>query len=121
MTKQDKNAVIRELKKLIPAGVGLVAVSAQQAVSSCIQAVRTMPEEEDWIPVTERLPDEAEVREWLRKYEEYPEYLVTIDGAMTSTTLRYWGGDTWVDWQDYTYKVTHWKHLPPVPGKETVS
>lgn len=127
MTKQDKNAIIRELKKLIPAGVGLAAVSAQQAVSSCIQAVRTMPEEEDWIPVKKELP------------ERYENVLIicasTVNGRTPKIVKGYlsydeMGRDMWYEkittMYDPTcnplrkdlYTVTHWRPLPAMPGED---
>lgn len=62
----------------------------------------------DWIPVSERLPEvPKEIED-----EDCPEFNVTIKGATESTTLKYDGDGSWFDDFGYIYKVVAWQPLP---------
>lgn len=116
MTKQDKNTAIAALEELKGECTGIIAAT----IEDCQTIIRQLPETGGWIPVALGfLPEEAEIQESLRKWGEYPEYLVAIEGAAVPNTLFYWGNNTWVDGDRYHYKVTHWQPLPAMPGKET--
>lgn len=61
-----------------------------------------------WVPVRERLPEEA------------AEYVVMIEGGANATVLL-WDGTLWFEedhegWQTY-YRVTHWMPMPEPPGE----
>lgn len=78
----------------------------------------TMPQ---WIPVTERLPIE-EYEEYKEKWQddEYPGFLVMIEGALLPTHL-YFDGEKWYETfggGKYDHQVTHWMSLPAPPAKE---
>lgn len=65
-------------------------------------------ENDDWIPVEERLP---EVQEGLE--DMYcPEFNVTIKGAERTTTLKYSWDGTWFDDYGTVYNVIAWQPLP---------
>lgn len=66
--------------------------------------------EKDWIPCSERLPNEEELA---KAYvgEDAAEFLVTIEGATVSTTLYFKNGK-WFDERLHHYKVVAWKPLP---------
>jgi len=53
MTQKDKDAVIAALEELKGDGTGLVAMT----VEDCIAVVNGLPVGDEWIAVTERLPD----------------------------------------------------------------
>ncbi|MBO5155294.1 MAG: DUF551 domain-containing protein [Eubacterium sp.] len=62
-----------------------------------------------WIPCSERWPENPHVTE----YEEYPEYIVMIEGGDEPTTLQYAGDGKWFEQSDDSwYKVTAWQPLP---------
>ena len=70
-----------------------------------------------WIPVSERLPDENDVAEYIEKYSYAPEFLVMIKGATEPTVLLY-DGELWSCDLGQTYDVTHWMPLPELPKEE---
>lgn len=67
-----------------------------------------------WIPVSERLPDENDVAEYIEKHSYAPEFLVMIKGATEPTVLQY-DGELWSCDLGQTYTVTHWMPLPKPP------
>ena len=64
--------------------------------------------EDDWIPVSERLPEVPEGKE----DADCPEFNVTIKGADKATTLKYSPDGTWFDDSGEVYNVEAWKPLP---------
>lgn len=62
-----------------------------------------------WVPVNERLPEEP----WdgIHDFDDFPEYLVTIEGATVATVLAYCGNGEW--WREGNfYNVVAWMPLP---------
>ena len=53
MTKEDKRKVLAELDELARGTSGVV----RGTIEDCRRAVGEMPEEDGWIPVTERMPE----------------------------------------------------------------
>ena len=69
-------------------------------------------DEDRWIPVTERLPEEWMI--WVNDEHREPlEFLVFIDGAEIPTVLNF-DGKRFCDEMDF-YPVTHWMPLPEPP------
>lgn len=66
----------------------------------------------NWIPTTERLPDQREFIESYVQSEYAAEFLVTIEGADKATTLYYSQTGVWFDEQGEPYKVVAWMSLP---------
>ncbi len=70
---------------------------------------------DNWIPVSERLPEVPEGTE----DADCPEFNVTIKGADKATTLKYSPDGTWFDDFGEVYNVEAWKPLPePYKGGE---
>lgn len=65
----------------------------------------------DWIPCSERLPNEIEFQEAYCRNQYAAEFLVTIKGATRPTTL-YFKNNSWFDEQRNYYKVVAWQPLP---------
>lgn len=72
----------------------------------------------NWIPCSERLPNEIEFQEAYCRNQYAAEFLVTIKGATRPTTL-YFKNNSWFDEQRDYYKVVAWQPLPaPYKGEE---
>lgn len=65
----------------------------------------------NWIPCSERLPNEIEFQEAYCRNQYAAEFLVTIKGATRPTTL-YFKNNSWFDEQRDYYKVVAWQPLP---------
>lgn len=61
----------------------------------------------NWIPCSERLPNEIEFQEVYCRNQYAAEFLVTIKGATRPTTL-YFKNNSWFDEQRDYYKVVAW-------------
>lgn len=64
-----------------------------------------------WIPVEKRLPPEP--RCGMTDTENLEEYIVTIKGAVLSSTLKYAGDGIWCE-DDILYTVIAWMPFPEV-------
>lgn len=72
----------------------------------------------NWIPCSERLPNEIEFQETYCRNQYAAEFLVTIKGATRPTTL-YFRNNSWFDEGRNYYKVVAWQPLPaPYKGEE---
>ena len=67
--------------------------------------------ESNWIPTSERLPNEQEFKTHYRRNYHAAEFIVTINGATKSTTLYFKNG-FWFDEENNYYNVLAWKPLP---------
>lgn len=67
--------------------------------------------ESNWIPTSERLPNEQEFKTHYRRNHHAAEFIVTINGATKSTTLYFKNG-FWFDEENNYYNVLAWKPLP---------
>lgn len=65
----------------------------------------------NWIPCSERLPNEIEFQETYCRNQYEAEFLVTIKGATRPTTL-YFKNNSWFDEERNYYKVAAWQPLP---------
>lgn len=75
---------------------------------------------QQWIPVSERLPDRALCKTFEDEVSRYPMFLVMISGAHYPTALFYnWQNNEWFeinyDYTTFVYSVTHWMPLPEPP------
>ena len=72
----------------------------------------------NWIPCSERLPNEIEFQEAYCRNQYTAEFLVTIKGVTRPTTL-YFRNNSWFDEGRNYYKVVAWQPLPaPYKGEE---
>lgn len=72
----------------------------------------------NWIPCSERLPNEIEFQEAYCRNKYAAEFLVTIKGATRPTTL-YFKNNSWFDEERNYYNVVAWQPLPePYKGEE---
>lgn len=75
-------------------------------------------DDDGWIPVSERLPNEREFQEAYCRNHCAAEFLVMIKGATRPTTL-YFVNNSWFDEELNYYKVAAWQPLPePYKGGE---
>ena len=75
---------------------------------SAIDVVNQQPKIGEWIPCSEKMPD---VPNGI-KDDDCPEFNVTIEGAVESTTLRCASDGTWFDDSGFVYTVVAWQPLP---------
>lgn len=78
-------------------------------ILSAIDVVNRQAKTDGWIPCSKRLPENPE--DGLVDMDELPEYIVTIDGAVESTVLKYAGDGEWLGGGAF-YRVIAWKPLP---------
>lgn len=87
---------------------GMLSLVNDQYRKSILQIIEDQPRVGEWIPVEERLPEVPEGTE----DEDCPEFNVTVDGSVESTTLRYSWDGTWFDDSGNLYNVIAWMPLP---------
>lgn len=76
-----------------------------------------VPDNNDgWIPVSEKLPNEEEFKEAYCRNKYAAEFVVMIEDATRPTTLYYKNG-SWFDEERNYYSVVAWQPLPE-PYKE---
>lgn len=115
----DANALDDEVMNLFIAITGnpkqtTVIRECKESFRRIIDEQPTVYANDDWIPVSERLPEVPEGTE----DDDYPEFNVTIKGADKATTLKYAPDGTWFDDLGEVYKVVAWKSLPePYKGE----
>lgn len=68
-------------------------------------------ENDGWIPVKERLPNEAEFVKAYCRNHYCAEFIVMIEGATRPTTL-YYKNRIWADENNNQYRVVAWQPLP---------
>lgn len=83
-----------------------------EALEEAKYRIQSLPDTDEWIPVTERFPE----KEW--------EYLTYVDLSFNKeifheTCIRQldWDWDNFWDWEWYTHNITHWKPLPNIPNQ----
>lgn len=87
-----------------------------EAIEAVVEVINNMNDVPDinageWIPVSERLPNEQEFKTHYRRNHYAAEFIVTINGATKSTTLYFKNG-FWFDEENNYYNVLAWKPLP---------
>lgn len=80
----------------------------KKSILRIIDEQPTVHANDNWIPVSERLPEVPEETE----DDNCPEFNVTIKGADKATTLKYSPDGTWFDDFGEVYNVEAWKPLP---------
>ena len=73
--------------------------------------VEEQPKVSEWIPVSERLPDEEEFVNAYLRIRYAAEFIVMIKGANRPTTLYFTRNGEWVDEKRDTYDVIAWQPL----------
>ena len=77
-----------------------------------VSIINKQPKVSEWIPVSERLPNEEEfISAYLRK-KYVAEFIVMIKGANRPTTLYFTRSGKWFDEKRNTYDVIAWQPLP---------
>lgn len=118
----DADALTEEINSIrmtitgLRAGKGVLAEYAKhyrESVTRIIDEQPTVGRQDNWIPVSERLPEEPGKDLDPDDVLGYPEYIVTIEYAEKATTLFYLGEGNWYDeiTENY-YNVTAWIELP---------
>ena len=91
-------------------------VKEREAIYMAIKALK----EQDWIPCSERLPNEEERQEAYLRSDHASEFIVMIKGGTRPTTLLLTHDDQWMDENRMCYKVLAWMPLPtPYKGGDT--
>ncbi len=95
--------------------------SLPSVVDDCIDFVESQSKIGEWIPCSERLPEEPEEIPTEEEFIEamildgkFKEYIVMIYGGNGATTLYYIGNDNWCDGinNECYYRVLAWQPLP---------
>lgn len=75
-----------------------------------------------WVPVSERLPSETELKRNYNRNTDATEFNVMIEGATIPTTLKYTKNGNWTDEREVeVYKVVAWANMPePYQEKKLV-
>ncbi len=115
----DKRKIIEALEAHQGQYKGLSA----SVVAGCIQVIRDLPEEDGWIPVTERLPEEYEEETDLMSFRHYKASDLVIVAVMNSDRKRFVSDDVavngkWVNYPPQKFDVTHWMPMPKPPEEE---
>ena len=80
----------------------------KKSILRIIDEQPTVHANDNWIPVSKRLPEVPEGTE----DDDCPEFNVTIKGADKATTLKYAPDGTWFDDSGEVYNVIAWQLLP---------
>lgn len=89
-------------------------------VAECIKVIRELPEDDGWIPVGERLPEEHEDETAPMGFRHYKESDLVIVAVVNDSGERFVSDDIRIDgeWNNYKFPmfdVTHWMPLPNPP------
>ncbi len=113
---EKKNGTITDVARNQGALEELVIV--EKIIRSHMNEINDTNVPSNWIPCSERLPNEIEFQEAYCRNQYAAEFLVTIKGATRPTTL-YFKNNSWFDEQRDYYKVVAWQPLPePYKGEE---
>ena len=98
----DEKKLIETLEKRKRKATAFSDIDWNSALKVCIDIVKEQPKVGEWIPVSERMPEETDY------------YLATVKGATESTEL-YFSCQTglWSDELENIYHVIAWQVLPP--------
>jgi len=124
----DERKLIEGIKKIEEKKrVQIEGVTVIWTTKSVIELLEKFPKIGEWIPCSERLPEEPEEIPTEEKFIEemildgkLKEYIVMIYGADEATTLYYTGNNEWYDAisSEY-YRVVAWQPLPePYIGEQ---
>ena len=110
-----RDDAIKALRKLGHEVVVIDKVCSLGVAQEFIDVIRELPSADrpqEWIPCSERLPNE---REWIRSYvrsKRASEFIVMIKGANRPTTLYLSKDHYWFDDNNDFYEVVAWMPLP---------
>lgn len=106
---------IKEVEKKFVVGhevlFALGATGLAGEIADIIHSHMDEAENDGWIPVEERLPDEKEFQRAYCKNYYAAEFIVMIENATIPTTL-YFKNESWFDEERNYYKVIAWRPLP---------
>lgn len=105
----ELNQLITSVKEMIKDGE-----SAEKILKGLLTDLKAYVNstEDNWIPVSERLPSVDEMLKSYVRNHYGSEFIVMIKGANTPTTLYRTLDGFWVDDKRDTYEVTAWQPLP---------
>ena len=106
---EKKNGTITDVARNQGALEELVIV--EKIIRSHMNEINDTNVPSNWIPCSERLPNEIEFQEAYCRNQYEAEFLVTIKGATRPTTL-YFKNNSWFDEERNYYKVAAWQPLP---------
>lgn len=106
---EKKNGTITDVVRNQGALEELVVV--EKIIRSHMNEVNDTNVPSNWIPCSERLPNEIEFQKAYCRNQYAAEFLVTIKGATRPTTL-YFKNNSWFDEGRNYYKVVAWQPLP---------
>lgn len=112
----DKKRAIEALKEYQAKCKGAIS----NTVAWCGGIIQALPDEDEWIPVTERLPEEHEEETDLMSFRHYKEPDLVIVAVVNSDGKRFVSDDIRIngEWNNYKFPmfdVTHWMPLPELP------
>lgn len=106
---EKKNGTITDVARNQGALEELVIV--EKIIRSHMNEINDTNVPSNWIPCSERLPNEIEFQKAYCRNQYAAEFLVTIKGATRPTTL-YFKNNSWFDEGRNYYKVVAWQPLP---------
>lgn len=106
--KSDDEPELCDVEDWYDEGVDSGKIKAYCDAADIVRSHMDEITKDDWIPVSERLPEVPEGTE----DADCPEFNVTIKGADKATTLKYSPDGTWFDDSGEVYNVEAWKPLP---------
>ena len=114
----DEKKLIEELNKIIfkaevrNSGYKGTRTEKMLCYEDVVSIINKQPKVSEWIPVSERLPDEEEFVNAYLRIRYAAEFIVMIKGANRPTTLYFTRNGEWVDEKRDTYDVIAWQPLP---------
>lgn len=106
--KSDDEPELCDVEDWYDEGVDSGKIKAYCDAADIVRSHMDEITKDDWIPVSERLPEVPEGTE----DDDCPEFNVMIKGADKATTLKYSPDGTWFDDSGEVYNVEAWKPLP---------
>ena len=112
-----KETIIAALENLQGERIGLAGATRDKTIRDCIEVVRSIPEDDGWISVEERLP--AEHEECCEGEKHTASDIVqvavmdSVGNQLVSEDMLFDG--KWVNYPWGDFETTHWMPLPDPP------